>query len=88
MHDFTRRAKNQILIDRAEKLKKIKEQNDEIQREMDEATIDTTPKDNRRRMTVAERDARDNFVKYFKSVVTKDGEGSKSRMQYSLSDQI
>lgn len=25
MHDFTRRAKNQILIDRAEKLKKIKE---------------------------------------------------------------
>jgi hypothetical protein len=55
---------------------------------MDEATIDTTPKDNRRRMTVAERDARDNFVKYFKSVVTKDGEGSKSRIQYSLSDQI
>lgn len=52
MHDFTRRAKNQILLERSEKMQRLKELNDEMFREMDEATLDTTPKENRRRTTI------------------------------------
>jgi hypothetical protein len=88
MHDFTRRAKNQILLERSEKMQRLKELNDEMFREMDEATLDTTPKENRRRTTIQEQEVRDNFVHFVKRIVSKDGEASKHRVQMSVSEQI
>ena len=77
MHDFTRRAKDQIIKDRQEKFAKIKERNDELLRELSSGTIETlntTPKGkDSKRMPIEERQVRNEFMSYIKSIVTKDG---------------
>ena len=66
---------------------RLKELNDEMFRDLDEATLATTPKESRRR-TIQEQEVRDNFVHFVKRVVSKDGEASKHRVHLSLSEQI
>lgn len=49
-------------------------------REMNEVTLESTPKENNRRMTLQEQEVRNNFVHFVKQIVSKDGDASKHRV--------